>query len=90
MSLHPRPNSKADQLAHFFREHPNEWIDGKVLASLAGGYAWRTRVSDVRRPPFSLTIENRQRRVVAPNGSTFVVSEYRHPRAVARDAVEIG
>jgi hypothetical protein len=76
MSLH-RTHSKTDQLADFFRDHPNEWIDGKVLASLAGGYAWRTRVSDVRRPPYSLTIENRQRRVRTAAGSTYIVSEYR-------------
>lgn len=77
MSLHPRPHSKADLLARFFSEHPNEWIDGKVLASMAGGYAWRTRVSDVRRPPHSLTIENRQRRIRTAAGSTYIVSEYR-------------
>ena len=77
MSLHPRSDSKADQLADFFRARPNEWIDGKVLASLAGGYAWRTRVSDVRRPPHSLTIENRQRRIRTATGSTYIVSEYR-------------
>lgn len=78
MSLHPRPHSKAAQLADFFRDHPNEWIDGKVIASMAGGYAWRTRVSDVRRPPHNLAIENRQRRVRTINGSTYIVSEYRH------------
>ena len=64
-------------LAAYFQGRPNEWIDGRTLSNIAGSYAWRTRVSDLRKPPFNMAIENRQdkRKVV---GRTFVVSEYRY------------
>jgi hypothetical protein len=60
------------RLAAFFNARPGEWIDGMELGRIAGSYAWRTRVSDLRRPPYNLTIENRQRRQ-----GRRVVSEYR-------------
>jgi hypothetical protein len=53
------------------------WIDGRELGQVAGSYAWRTRVSELRRPPFVMTIENRQRRVHRADSSHVVVSEYR-------------
>jgi len=66
------------QLAAFFRAHPFEFIDGRVLASIAGFYAFRTRCSDLRRPPFNMRIVNRQRRVTITSDTmtTFTVSEY--------------
>lgn len=64
-------------LARFFEGRPNVWIDGRELALVAGAYAWRTRLSDLRRPPFRWTIENRQRRLTAAGGRCSVVSEYR-------------
>lgn len=69
-------NSLADKLAAFFLARPNRWIDGRTLADVAGQYAWRTRVADVRKPPYELTIANRQRRVKTERGGTFTVSEY--------------
>jgi hypothetical protein len=53
-----------DQLEAFFLEHIGELIDGMVLMKVAGGYAWRSRVSDVRRrmAPRGFTIENIQTR----------------------------
>ena len=60
------------RLAECFRSHSRQWLDGKELVQIAGGYGWRTRVSELRRRPFFMTIENRQRR----HGRT-VVSEYR-------------
>ena len=65
-------NSLCGRLAAFFEKRPGEWQDGRTLSGIAGTYAWRTRVSDLRRPPYNLTIENRQRRQ-----GRFVVSEYR-------------
>jgi hypothetical protein len=50
------------RLAAFFKARPGEWIDGRDLATVAGAYGWRTRVSDLRRQPYNLTIENRPRR----------------------------
>lgn len=71
--------SRADRLAMFFQTHPNTWIDGMTLSGIAGQYAWRSRVSDLRRPPYNLTVVNRQRRVRRDDAreSSFVVSEYR-------------
>lgn len=75
--------SLIDRLAAFFRSHPDVWIDGRELALEGGSYAWRTRVSNLRRPPYGMVIENRQRRVHRPDGSQFVVSEYRFVPDVA-------
>lgn len=38
-----------DQLAAYFEERPNEWIDGLELGRIAGVYAWRSRCSDLRK-----------------------------------------
>ncbi len=68
--------SRVEVLADLFRERPLVWIDGREL-EIAGRYAWRTRISDLRRLPFNMTIDNRQRRVGRPDGTHYVVSEYR-------------
>jgi hypothetical protein len=71
-----------NRLAAYFVSRPGVWLDGRRLAQIAGNYAWRTRVSDLRRAPFLMTIENRQRRARTPQGS-YVVSEYRFVPASA-------
>jgi hypothetical protein len=65
------------RVAAFFRAHPHRWIDGRIIAGVGGIYASRTRISECRRPPFNLSIENRVRRVTRPDRQTFRVSEYR-------------
>jgi hypothetical protein len=65
------------RLADYFRSRPGEWIDGRDLFAVAGSYAWRSRVSDLRRPPFSFAIENRQERHRAPDGQRYTISFYR-------------
>jgi hypothetical protein len=60
-----------DRLHAFLAARPNEWVDGLELARVAGAYAWRTRLSDLRQR--GLVIENRVRRVE----KRFKVSEYR-------------
>lgn len=70
-------NSACARLAKLLLGHRGEWVDGKRLAIVAGGYAWRTRVSNLRKAPWFLTIDNRYRRVKAPDGRTFIVSEYK-------------
>lgn len=66
-----------DILERFFRGRPNEWIDGRGLQRVAGAYAWRSRVSDLRTQR-GMTIKNRQLRVRSTTGSRRVtVSEYR-------------
>jgi hypothetical protein len=70
------PLSLAAKLAQFFSRRPNTWIDGRTLATIAGAYAWRTRISDLRRAPFSMVIANRQR-YVDVGGQPITLSEYR-------------
>jgi hypothetical protein len=62
------------KLAALFRAHPGKWLDGRELATVAGAYGWRSRVSDLRRAPYNLTIENRVRTLP---GSKAKCSEYR-------------
>lgn len=76
-SLANEPTSLVGRLARFFQQHPGEWVDGRALAMIAGNYAWRSRVSDLRRAPFLMTICNRQIRRKAPSGKRFVISEYK-------------
>jgi hypothetical protein len=65
-----------ERLAAFFRARPEQWIDARHLMPIAGTFAWRTRVSNLREAPFSMVIRNRQRRVRRPSGERFVISEY--------------
>jgi hypothetical protein len=75
----PASLSFADKLAAYFKACPNQWIDGTELETVAGKYAWRSRVSDVRRAPYNLQIENRQtRRVSSATGEPYTISEYRY------------
>ena len=68
----------AGQLAALFRARPNVWLDGvRDLAPVGGIYAWRSRLTDLRRPPFTMQIRNRQRRVRAMDGRRITISEYR-------------
>lgn len=71
-----KENTRVGRLAAFFRERPGHWVDGRALAPIAGSYAWRTRISDLRRAPFLMTIENRQRTIETESGP-LVISEYR-------------
>lgn len=68
-----------DQLDAFFRERVGEWVDGMSISRVAGTYAWRTRVSDVRHrfKAEGGDIVNRLRRVETEDGQTVIVSEYR-------------
>jgi len=61
-----------DALAAYFKAHAGAWVDGNLLASMGGCYAWRTRVSDCRTQ-LGMVIENRQRKV-----GHRTVSEYRY------------
>lgn len=64
--------SLCDHLAAFFAARPHQWIDARQLLPIAGFAGWRTRCSDLRKPPFNMDIQNRWRTV---NG--YRVSEYR-------------
>ena len=74
------------KLAAYFKARPNVWIDGMELARVAGSYAWRSRISDVRRE-FGMVIENKQRRW-NDGFQTYVHSFYRFSPSPVRDASE--
>ena len=76
-------HSFTQRVAEFFTERQGQWIDGKSLALIGGGYGWRTRVSNCRTE-LGMDIENRQRRIKREDGSTFIVSEYRYVGEVFR------
>lgn len=83
-TLHPEPsNGLADKLARFFRERPNQWLDARQLFAHGGSFGWRSRVSDIRRPPFNMTIRNRQQRI-APDPREphrkITITEYKYER----------
>lgn len=63
--------SLCDQLEAYFKARPGLWIDGRKLATIAGAYAWRTRVSDLRVR--GLRIDN-----VVTRGMTYRKSLYRY------------
>lgn len=68
-----------DLLQQFFQAHPNEWIDGRKLETVAGAYAWRSRVSDLRLQR-GMDIQNRCRRIpkLLVPGESVTISEYRY------------
>ena len=70
----PRKQSYVQKVLQVFQANENVWVNADLLASCGGRYAWRTRISDLRKPPYNLSIENRQRK--AREGYT--ISEYRY------------
>lgn len=70
-----RRKSLAYRLREFLIAHPGVWFDGRELAKHAGFYAWRTRVSNLRKRPYYMTIERRGS-VIYEDGRTFKISEY--------------
>lgn len=77
--------TRVDRLAAYFTAWPNRWIDGRELGTIAGAYAWRSRVSQLRRQR-KWVIDNRLRRVKVQYGDTketITISEYRYVPAAA-------
>lgn len=81
------------KLADYFKERPYCWIDGRILAEVAGAYAWRTRVSDLRKPKrlggkYEMAIENRVETYRTAEGKPFKLSSYRYlPARAAQESV---
>jgi len=48
-----------DRLAAYFRSRAGEWVNAHDLLPVAGFAAWRTRLSELRKPPYAMPIENR-------------------------------
>ena len=53
------PETRCQKLASYFQARPNEWISALQLMSVGGVLAFRTRISNIRKPPYSMDIENR-------------------------------
>ena len=51
--------SKVEAVAQLFRSKPGEWVPAPDLVRVGGMLGWRTRISDLRKPPYSMQIENR-------------------------------
>jgi hypothetical protein len=68
--------TRTERVRDLFLAQPNVWIDGRSFETEGGCYAWRSRISDVRRQ-YGLVIENRQRTVRGTQGP-YVISEYRY------------
>ena len=67
-----RKKTRLQLVVEFFEANPNEWIDGMVIRSFAGGYGgWSARIREAR-DRYGMRIENRQTH--RPDGST--LSEY--------------
>jgi hypothetical protein len=66
-----------EKLAAYLSARPNEWIDGHALLDIGGTFAFRTRLSELRRPPFNMTIENRTTRH-AFMGRKWTETKYRY------------
>jgi hypothetical protein len=66
-----------DKLEAFFKARPLTWIDGEQLGKVAGKYAWRSRVSDLRTSR-GMCMMNRQDHLRAVDGSRFTISWYRY------------
>ena len=68
--------SFTERLARLFRARPCERINGLDLASIGGAYAWRSRVAELRKPPYAMDIRNFQTRVRRADGTSFILSSY--------------
>lgn len=65
-----------ERLEAYFRARPNRWIDGRELSAEGSFYAWRTRLSDIRRKR-GMTIQNKLTWHRDAHGKPFTRSLYR-------------
>ena len=70
-----------DRLAAYFRSRAGEWVNAHDLLPVAGFAAWRTRTSELRKPPYNMQIDNR---VAIVNG--YKRSFYRYVPAAKENA----
>ena len=77
--------SLTDRLRAYFLAHPNQWIPQRTIADIAGLGGYRTRASELRHAPYSMTIETR---VELIDGDTRAKrSLYRYKPAAQREGV---
>jgi hypothetical protein len=79
-----------ERMRQHFLSHPGVWFDARELEVIGGRCAWRTRLSETRRF-YGMTIENRQVRQKASDGTVWVQSQYRYVphQPLGRDAGEL-
>ncbi len=85
-----------DKLAALFRSKPHQWLRAQELMSVAGQMGWRTRCSNLRKPPYAMDIQNRLRTVrsgdpLLGGAKVWQVSEYRYvPSVVVEPSAQVG
>jgi hypothetical protein len=70
----------ADRMAAYFRRHEGRWIDVTELAAVGGIGGWRSRVAELRFPPYGMDVQWRLQRW--PDGRNR--SQYRYVPASVR------
>lgn len=61
LALEPETDSACAKLARWFRDRPGLRVSAwDVMQASGHALAWRTRVSDLRKPPFRMDIQNEQ------------------------------
>ena len=53
----PRPTTATQRVAALFQSKPGEWLSAMDIVKAGGFLSWRTRVSELRRAPYSMQIE---------------------------------
>ena len=67
------------RLAAYFLLRPNQWVSALELVEIGGRLSWRTRLSDLRKPPFGMVIESDVSEVRRrPGGGYERISKYRY------------
>jgi hypothetical protein len=66
--------SLCDKLEAYLKARAGIWIDGRMFGPIAGEFAWRTRISNLRRDR-GMKIENRVR-TIKREGFSYRISEY--------------
>jgi hypothetical protein len=71
--------SLCDKLEAYLKARPNKWIDGRMFEDIAGRYAWRTRLSDLRKR--GMVIENRRRTIYTHESRCYALQAWDIPGA---------
>ena len=72
------------QLAVYFAARPGQHISALDLMSLGGWCSWRTRISELRKPPYNMDIRNETRTQRRADGSPYKASFYLYVPAAER------
>lgn len=80
-------NTLCDRVAALLKAREGQWVDGRDIAAVGGYAAYRTRLSDLRRSPYAMQIDNRVRTVEVEPGRFVKISEYKFVPADQQTAV---